>query len=640
MTVSVDFLILGVRSAVFLSLMGIAVACCFLFGVRYAELRRALFDREGMTLLPRGIGRLSARPQHFRWDEVVEVRRMPFGTMRLRLNRPRKFWAFFSQSKNSVVVPQRIWTEPRFAEALRTFVPAERIHAELAFDECLSFPVRYAWVLMLVLFLCAAAAAGCSFVAFRSAGLPRSILDLLILAVAMVLCTDSARPAFRVVAGFLFTFVFLAAFTIIVAFSFPHALKLIAGYWGALAGALIGAAVMVMNGRKSRAGFCAGATFLLAAAGFWCGWAGFPQVAGIRLGAGEVDYRSAWTPNGDGFLLTEDDSSGAVGRPKTVCWYSSDAKLERRSVLPAGASLLAVGREAAFFKAGESHDQLWFVPRRAEPRVINEAPYFINVSTSPDVRHALMADRDRRGKILAWKICDLDTGKVEPVNLPMPVSEVDLIALHDDLTALWLRGSLAMDKGNLKVSRHVPVPESGDFQVPGKPYVVWSWKVNSADSPVKVCAAKTQWLDWRPSDEPGRIRVCRVSENPPARVEYVELDFTQSLPAEATISEEEFVTTWTPRPASSFDGRFAFEIGGGRFAPAWIVDTKAGRKFGMQLQAVILGTVPLWWSPKAHKCLMEIPEVKLTGGRWHWRRGSEGMFDAAMVVYFVDMDRQ
>ena len=38
--------------------------------------------------------------------------------------------------------------------------------------------------------------------------------------------------------------------------------------------------------------------------------------------------------------------------PTTVCWYSSDSKLERRVVLPASAYLLAIGQEAALFRVG------------------------------------------------------------------------------------------------------------------------------------------------------------------------------------------------------------------------------------------------------------------------------------------------
>ncbi len=281
LAVPIQFLILGIRGAVSLSLFGIAGVCCFLFLARYAELRRALCDREGMTLLPRGVGRLRARPFHFGWDEVAEVRQTQFGTIRIRLNRPRKFWTVFSQQKNSIRVRKDIWTNPQFAAAIRSRVPAERIRSELAFDERLSLTVRYRWVLVPVLLLCAVVAAAFSFAAFRSSGsiefLQRMVLDLLILALAMILCADRAPRAFSVVAGFLVTFVFLASSTEVVAFLFPRGLRLIAGYWGALAGALAGAAMVVINGRKSRAGLYAGATFLLAAAGFWCGWPAFTK---------------------------------------------------------------------------------------------------------------------------------------------------------------------------------------------------------------------------------------------------------------------------------------------------------------------------------------------------------------------------
>jgi hypothetical protein len=641
----VHFLILGIVGSVCLSLFDVAVLCCVLFVVRYAEPRRALFDREGMTLLPRGIGGLRARPSHFRWDEVAEVRQTQFGTMRIRLSRPRKFWTVFSQQKNSIRVRKGIWTNPQFAEAIRSCVPAERIHAELASDERLSFSVRYRWALAPALLLCAVVAAAFSFAAFRSSGfagfLPRIVLELTILALAMILCADRAPRAFRIIAGLLVTFVLLGSSTEVVAFLFPHGLKLVAGYWGALAGALVGAAMVAINGRKSHRGPYAGATFLLAAAGFCCGWAGFHQIAGTRLGTGWLRSCSPWTPSGDAFLMTKGDYLGTFDQPTEVCWYSSDLKLESRTVLPDSANLLAIGQEAAVFGvAHKQGSQLWFLPRDAEARVIDTAAAFGNEGRiSPDSRHMLIAMRNVRNETSGWKICDLETGKVEPVNLPVPASEPAVIALRDDGSVLWLSGSPPLDNRNRPVSRFAPLPESGQFPHPGKPYVVWSWKINSADAPARLYTAKTQWLEWSRPSKPGRLQVCRVAENPPARIEYVALDFTQSPPAEAAIPEEEFGANWTP--PCSFDGRFALVWGTtGKFAPECIVDVQAGRKFGMESAAVTFRAGSIWWSPSAHKFLMQIPAVRLKGGRWRWPHSSEEMFEAAMAVYFVDMDRQ
>jgi hypothetical protein len=157
---------------------------------------------------------------------------------------------------------------------------------------------------------------------------------------------------------------------------------------------------------------------------------------------------------------------------------------------------------------------------------------------------------------------------------------------------------------------------------------------------VQLYAARTQWLEWSRSDKPERLHICRVSEKPPARVEYVALDFTQSPPAESPISEHEFVTNRALQD-SSFDGRFALELrGAGRFAPECMVDTKAGRRFGMQLGATTSGVVSLWWSPNAHKFIMDAPEVKLRGSGWRWPHGADEIYESALVVYFVDMDRQ
>jgi len=646
--VPVHFLIGGITDTVYISLFEFAVVLFVFLGCRYAESRRVLFDREGMTFLARGIGRLRAPPFHFRWDEVAEIRPAMLGTMRLRLNRPRKFWTFRSQPKNSIWVPKRIRTEPQFAEALRTFVPAERIRAELAFDERLSWSARYGWTLAPVMLLCAAAAAGCGLVAFRSAEfmgfLARCGLGLVILALVMLLRRSAGRvrPAFVLVAGLLFTFTLLMSSTAMAGLLLPRGLRLVAGYWGALAGALIGAAIMVIHGRKRSGWRYAGATFLLAAAGFWCGWAGFNGVAATCLGTGGF-YRSPWTPNGDAFLWTGVASSGSLDKQRTVRWYSSDLKLERRAVLPIDAFLIAIGQEAALFYAGGKQGaQLWFVPRQAEARVIDTASYFGHYNRiSPDSRRILISIRDAQWKTQAWKICDLETGTVEPVNFPAPLSEITVIALRDDGSVLWLSGSGPLDKENRPWPRANPVPESGEFPHPGKPYVVWSWKVNSADAPAQLYAAKTQWLSWAHSATTGRLNVVRVAENPPARTESVELDLTRSPPTTAAISAAESGTMRSPAEDRSFDGRFALERGSaGRFAPGWIVDTKTGRKFGMVSRATAYNDASLWWSPGAHKFLVEVPELMLAGGRWHWRHMSEEMFDTVFVVYFVDMDRQ
>ena len=182
----------------------------------------------------------------------------------------------------------------------------------------------------------------------------------------------------------------------------------------------------------------------------------------------------------------------------TACWYSSDSKLERRVVLPVDGVLLAIGQEAALFFANRKEGpQLWFVPRHAEARVIDTATYFGHSNRiSPDSRRILISIWDAQGKIQAWKICDLETGKVEPVNFPVPLSEITVVALRDDGTVLWLSGSGPLDKENRPWPRANPVPESGEFPHPGKPYAVWSWKINSADAPAQLYAAKTQWLGW------------------------------------------------------------------------------------------------------------------------------------------------
>jgi hypothetical protein len=243
---------------------------------------------------------------------------------------------------------------------------------------------------------------------------------------------------------------------------------------------------------------------------------------------------------------------------------------------------------------------------------------------------------------VAWKVYDLETGEVETVNFPVPLKEVSPITLRDDGTVLWLSGSRPLDKGNYPTTHLTPLPESGEFPHPGKPFVVWAWKINSVDAPAKLYAAGTQWLEWRRPDKSQRLYVCRVSENPPARVECVTLDFAQSPPAQTTISQDEFEfhQPWMPR-TRSFDGRFAFAAAErGFFAPAFIVDTKTGRKFRLPAPAMPFGPSYVHWSPSENKFLIEVTQSKLPAGLWRWRRDTEKTLEPATVVYFVDMDRQ
>jgi hypothetical protein len=637
------FLIWGIRDALCLLLLGITVGFILLFIVRYTVPYRALIDGEGMTLLARGISRLRARPIHFRWDEIIEFRRVPVWMglgAQFRLNRRRKSWTFRSQPKNSIPIHRGFHANPQFAEVVRLYVPVEKIHTDLPFDERHSLSNRYWWIFALGILVCAAITASCSLAIIRSehllGAIVAAVIALMIGAHAMDFCAHGAPTAFSLVTGLLRTFeVLVPASTL--AFFISGGLALAAGGWGAVAGALVGAALMVINGKKRRVWQAAGVTLILAGAGFWCGWSEFHQIAGVRIGAGSLSGRSPWTPKGDAFWMTE----GIWAKTATVCWYSSEAKLENRVVFSGSAYAVAVGEEAAIFRVrGEPEDQLWFFPRRGKPQVVDSAPCFGRGPTSPDSRHALVFLQDEKGETYAWRICDVETGKVGPVNLPMPLGKVSVIALRNDQTVLWLSGSVPLDKDNKLVESRAPLPGNGEFPHPGKPYIVWAWKVNSAAAPAQLYAARTQWLNWRRSGKPEQVDVCRISESRPAQREYVALDFTSSPPAEITISEEQFDTDWRMQHDDSFDGRFAATtMSEDVSAPPFIVDRKTGRQFHIRTWIAWFGVI-LHWSPNAHKFLMAIPETKYGGAAWRWRRDFNEAFEETIVVRLVDMDRQ
>jgi hypothetical protein len=639
----VTFLIAGIVGATVLSLLGILAGSFIVFGIRYREFRRALLDSDGATVRPRGGGWLSARPVHFRWEEVLEAREMSFRRMRLRLDRPRKFWTFHRQPKRAVRIPEGIWANQQFAEALRAHVPPERVRAGQAFDERLSWSARHRRLLTAVMLLCAATASYGFLISpgerFMAHLLLTVALEYVVVLAAIALCVDHAPPAFKVAAGFLAALALLAPRVFLLAMFYPQHVRLIIGYWGTFAGALLGAALMVIIGKRYRGWRYTGLNLLLAAVGFCCTWASSSQVTSVRIDVGGLGYTSPWTPKGDAFLMTEGDSD----TERTLCWYSSDLQLERRAGLASSSQRLAIGEEAALFRIGREQDsQLLFVPRHSEQRVIDTTAFFgpsWRCRTSQDSRYVLVPILDVNGDTVAQRICDLETGKVEPVNFPVPLKDISVFALRNDRTVLWLSGSFPLDKNNNRWAWANPVPENGEFPHPGKAFGVWAWKVNSPDPPAQLYAARTQWLGWTHSSHPPeQLRVRRVSEKPPLRAECVSLDFTQSPPAEKAISEDDFHVPWLPQN-SSHDGRFE-GVGGraGSLGAKFIFDARTGKKFRMP--GFFEGSLPAYWSPSENKFLMEVAEVKLVERRWHWYHNLDEAFGGNLAVYFVDMDRQ
>ena len=628
------FAVVGIGDT--LGLLAIVLACgslCHLANRCY-ELARAVYDDEGMTLLSRGIGHLMARSLHFRWDEVFEVRRRKLfsnAPLILLLNRPRKSWMFRSQLISTVRIPNNMWKDPQFAQAIRAHVPAERVHTEESSE-------RYWRIFVLVILACAVLAAACSLVVSRSVsyswGIWSAFITLYIGSAAMSLCDQRAREGFRLIQMLLHTLFLLVLALLVLLFSFPaSSMAIMAGYLGAAAGALMGSAAVIANGRRSHGWYYAGATCLLAAAGFAFGWSRSAQIREIRLGFGSLDFRSPWTPKGDAFLMIKEESE----QTKTICWYSSSGKLERSAVLPATGPLRVIGQDAALFTVrAREESQLWLVPRRAEARVIDKAPGYSNCRISPDFRRALIAVTDAPGGNLSWRICDLETGKVAPVNFPVPLKDISVIAPRSDGTVVWLTGSRPLDKGKNLATRRTALPESGEFPYPGVLYRMWTWKINSAEPPAQIYSAKTQWLEWHVTLVPGQLYVWRVSEKPPAHVECVEIDLRQSRPTE-TVIPEEVTNVPLAQLSESYDGRF--EPVASKAGVLYMEDTKTGKMLPLLATIRLFGPA-FGWSPSANQFLVQLPELSLREGLWCWHRGFEKTFETSMAVYFVDMDRQ
>jgi hypothetical protein len=219
--------------------------------------------------------------------------------------------------------------------------------------------------------------------------------------------------------------------------------------------------------------------------------------------------------------------------------------------------------------------------------------------------------------------------------------------------------------------------ENGEFPHPGKLFGIWTWKVNSSDPPAQVYEARTQWIDWeraeesgehltgkvsstgwqwrewKRSEKPGKLYVQRISESRPAHVESIAIDFTKAPAVESEVPTE-VIDFSNPKRTSSFNGRFksftptnpvhlwdngiVITSGPDFLPPAFVVDTKTGRKWRMVGASLFFSTMPTpCWSPSANEFLVEVWEPKLAVGLWQWHRET---FEFTSVVYLVDMDRQ
>jgi hypothetical protein len=634
------FFFWGVEAALIMS--AIIVACCVAAYLvnRCAGLHRVVLDDEGMTFSSRGIGRLAVRSFHFRWDEVVEVRRPKLvedGSRLVRLNHPRKFWALHLQPRRAIRIPKGIWANPQVAQAVCAHVPAQKVSA----DESPPWSARYWWVLVVIILICAGVTAGCSLSVMRAWNVVRSAIAaftaLVIAALAMALCIHRSPRPFRLIEGLVHALILLLLASILVAFLFTG-VALAAAWFGAAAGMLVGAAMMIIAGRRSSGWIWAGAALLLAAVELCYGWTGYSQITQTHVCVGSLEAGNPWTPGGDAFLATE-----LSGDSKIIRWYSSGLKLERSVAIPNDAELFVAAQEAALFEIrGGKAAQLWFVSRHAEPRVIDAAPgegYSYRRWPSADPGHLLIGVYNRESWPLACKICDLRSGEIEPVNFPAPVKDVSVIALLDDRIVLWATGSLPTDNQNR--AWHYPdrLPSNGEFAHPGKRYTVWSWKINSGQPPKQIYAAKTQWLEWKRARKPGQLDVCRLSEKAPPHTEFVTLDLSRSPPAERAASGKDFALIWGPWifESSSHDGRFKLLFGQSDLF--YLVDTKTGRRFPMP--GGLLNFHGVRWSPTANQFLFERSELKLGDELFSWRHDiTDALKERRSIVYFVDMDRR
>jgi len=619
----------------------------------YTDLLRARIDEEGVTLLPRRPSRLSRRALRFRWEEVLEVRRPFWGANRakfglvIRLSRPRKFWTLRALAANTALVAAAIGQNPQFIEALRRHVPAERIRPNALDAGCPSLSATRARVLALVVFCCAmgvgwgamAVATGEQFIA---AGMT-AMVSLFIGVLVTILFVPAVSPALEIWTGILNALLLSMSMIMIGAILFPNGVPYAIAALGGGAGILLGIGLSLLLRNRLRAWGQIALVGILAMAGSAWGWFSVQDLTGVRVGDGSLSYIDPWTPQGDAFITIEPGWRETVKEPVNLCWHSSDLTEQSCAKLPPDSRVVAVGQRAALVVSrADENNTLWWAPRDAEPRAIGDAPGYAQTILSPNRRLTLIRPRNDECKTTSWQLCEIDEGNRLTLQPPVPPDSVSVAGLADDGTLLWLQGSRPRDKGDRSVSHRTPLPESGAFPRQGELYTTWTWNAYSSAPPVQVYAAATEWLDWRPSEEYGRIRVCRISESKPARIEYALLDTTRKPVEETPISKDDFERlSW---PSQSPDGRFVVSTRNAKFslfAPAFIRDTKTGEEWRVPHANTLWGlTMGPRWSPSSRTFLIETAETRLSSGLWRWKRSSDDAFEQTSAIYLVDMDRQ
>ncbi len=611
----------------------------------------ATLGEDGVTLRPLKGGRLSKRPFHFEWREVKQIRRtLLFAhhlaqALTIRLDRPHRFWTFETQPKHFVHIGPGLWEDPGFVRALTENVPSNRIEGKALDFKAPRVPTPYRITCGMLVLGCAAVAIWCALrLIVGPEGLGAGVMVVMALSVyigclACMLGLDGRSTAYGFLGGALLAW--MSSLKMVVLWVIcTGALSVLTGYLGASAGLLIGASLAMLGSKQAPRWPYVVLFYALGVFGFLAGWIAYDGIPETRVGVGNLSYVSPWTPQGDAFLITEtpwlsqlrDEKS-----PVTLRWYSEDLRPGHSLSVLGRPSATVVGQNGALcvVRPNDDNRELWYVPRYAgKAKRLDAANHFWAIRRSPG--GTLAVARLSTEEQQTWKVCDLSTGELRSLFVPVPDAEVRMVWIRDDGTLLWLTGSRPLDKGKNAVSRHTPLPPNGQFPYPGESYRIWRWKPGNSEDPAAIYAARTQWLGWAPSKVSEGLYVCRIAETPPPRVEYVEVDLSTSECIVSSASDD--VLDWDYGMRTN--GRFVVREEEGLFGRLLVADLLTGKTRRIRTASPLLaGLEGPWWSPTANRFLLAWPKWVPAQDfwSWHWYRDPKRILTFEHVVHLVDL---
>jgi len=618
----------------------------------------ATITADGITLRPSKRG--FPKAQHFAWATVRHVKsvRFPgFGLLAIRLDAPSWLRRVFEGGVN---LRRELWTRPEFVQAIRQYVPAERIRRGALDPPPDELSLRYRVIVAAVLLGGVLSMAGFLLHGVTPPDFSNPTTPTLPwvywLLLPVPLCPfplvllgypGGIRRAYVCFAPLVFIHV---PFRLAFMGSFIHGnYPLSRGCYGMVAGLFIGLALVVLVARRTirwRSVFFA---YGLAGAGFVAGFVSHPGLPMTLVGSGTLPHvATAWTPNGDGFVLLGSGTDRPVcldllETPSTITWYDARLRRERTRSLPAERyryGQLIVGQNFVLYRHRSptegDPDSITLLPRgEGEPRTVFEADGLGHVRHSPLRRYALFSsyaaddEEDDPGEL---HMIDLVTGETQPLVLPAGTGPVVETRIRDDGSLLWLSGVWPRNEDGDRIYSDDDLPADGKFAHPGKLFVLWLWDPAADVQPSRLYTAKTQWLICRTAEEFRQIFVSRLTAAAPLRRETIELDMTGDEITETPRSEPSF----RPQSAESDDGRFVV-----RMEEGWalhqnkvsIEDRLSGRSASLRFGVWNSG----WWrpfQPGGHKRLFE----RLAFRRDLWGWGFEKHQRVVSEVYMLDLD--